>query len=217
MAGKWLSLSKVADILGVHPSTVRNWADQGVLPVHRTQGGHRRFQINEIELWMESKRVSQPNNQTGMLQSALGFARIQIVEAHLEAESWYQKLDDAARMAYRMSGRSLMQGLMRSQAGEKEEAQAEARALGVDYASIGRQHGLTSLEATQAFLFFRNVLMEAAFHSYEKAAIQSSYAWGEMLRRINAFTDQILITLLDTYQALDRNSEVQTGTTGTQG
>jgi excisionase family DNA binding protein len=34
MPGDWLSLSEIATELGVHPSTVRNWADQGDLPVH---------------------------------------------------------------------------------------------------------------------------------------------------------------------------------------
>ena len=31
----WLSLSGVAGMLGVHPSTVRLWSDKGVFPVHR--------------------------------------------------------------------------------------------------------------------------------------------------------------------------------------
>ena len=36
---EWLSLSDAAEYLGVHPSTVRAWADKGDLPVHRTAGG----------------------------------------------------------------------------------------------------------------------------------------------------------------------------------
>lgn len=35
----WVSLSEAAKILGVHPATVRNWADQGHLPSQRTPGG----------------------------------------------------------------------------------------------------------------------------------------------------------------------------------
>ena len=49
MPGNWLTLTEVSELLGIHPSTVRNWADQGVLPVHRTQGGHRRFMRAELE------------------------------------------------------------------------------------------------------------------------------------------------------------------------
>ncbi len=40
---EWLSLSDAARLLGVHPSTVRLWSDKGVLPTHRTSGGHRRY------------------------------------------------------------------------------------------------------------------------------------------------------------------------------
>jgi excisionase family DNA binding protein len=204
MPGNWLSLSEVAEILGVHPSTVRNWADQGVLPVHRTQGGHRRFMKNEVELWVESQRLKPDGDSNGMMRNALGYARIQIVEGHLEEQAWYGKLDDSARSAYRRSGRTLMQGLMRSQAVDDEEAsKKEAHALGVDYASIGRRHGLTIYEATQAFLFFRNVLMEATMHVYEDAAIQSPQAWGDMFTKINAFTDEILLTLIETYEVLE--------------
>ena len=54
MTGEWLSLSEVAKVLGVHPSTVRNWADQGQVPVHRTTGGHRRFKKSEVELWQQT-------------------------------------------------------------------------------------------------------------------------------------------------------------------
>ncbi len=207
MPGNWLSLSEVAEILGVHPSTVRNWADQGILPVHRTQGGHRRFKRNEIDLWVQSQRTDNPDEEmTSLFRNALGFARIQIVEGQLENETWYGKLDDSARVAYRHSGRALMQGLMKSQGLNDEGAKAEARALGMDYAAIGRRHNLTALEATQAFLFFRNVLMDSAFHVFENAAIKSSYAWGEMLRRINAFTDEILLNLLKKYEIFE-NSE----------
>ncbi|MBT4306227.1 MAG: helix-turn-helix domain-containing protein [Chloroflexi bacterium] len=207
MPGNWLSSSEIAKLLGVHPSTVRNWADQGVLPVHRTQGGHRRFMRSEVDLWIQSQRVTTEEDTNGMFRNALGYARIQIVEGHLESESWYKKMNDEARNAYRRSGRTLMQGLMKSQAVDDESAKNEARALGVDYASIGRRHGLTILEATEAFLFFRNVLIDSSFHVYEQAAIHSPQAWGEMFRTINDFSDNILLTLIETYQAFERGNK----------
>ena len=36
MNKEWLGLSGTADLLGVHPSTVRKWSDEGKLPVHLT-------------------------------------------------------------------------------------------------------------------------------------------------------------------------------------
>jgi excisionase family DNA binding protein len=204
MVGEWLSLSEVAELLGVHPSTVRNWADAGTLPAHRTQGGHRRFQREAIELWQDSQRVRDPQDANVLAQSALGFARMQITEGRLEEEDWYQKLSEEAREAYRKSGRQLMQGLMRYQAEEEETAKREAHAIGVDYASLGRRHGLTSIQAAQAFLFFRNVLQESTLHVFEAAAIQTPAMWGELFRRISGYTDEILLALLETYQAFER-------------
>jgi len=45
---EWLSLSDAAKLLACHPSTVRLWSDKGVLPTHRTSGGHRRYRRNEV-------------------------------------------------------------------------------------------------------------------------------------------------------------------------
>ena len=92
MPKDWLNLSETANVLGVHPSTVRNWADEGRLPVYRTQGGHRRFKRNEVELWLQSQQASAPNEAGLVVQSALKQTRFRISEGRLEAEPWYQKL-----------------------------------------------------------------------------------------------------------------------------
>ncbi|GAC1529131.1 MAG: hypothetical protein NVS2B16_36610 [Chloroflexota bacterium] len=38
-----VSISRVADILGVSQSTVRNWTDEGKIPHIRVPGKHRRY------------------------------------------------------------------------------------------------------------------------------------------------------------------------------
>jgi len=43
-----LSTSEVGSLLGVHPSTVKRWSDQGTLRVTRTKGGHRRFHLRDV-------------------------------------------------------------------------------------------------------------------------------------------------------------------------
>jgi excisionase family DNA binding protein len=37
--GEWLSLKEAAAMLGVHPATLRAWADAGRIPSQRTAGG----------------------------------------------------------------------------------------------------------------------------------------------------------------------------------
>lgn len=204
--GDWLSLSAAAELLGVHPSTVRLWSDKGLLPVHRTKGGHRRYKRSEVTLWAQTAREVRPVQPEDMMQSAIRNVRMQVTEGKLEAESWYQKLDDDARAQYRQSSRSLFQGLMNYLASSNEDAASEAFAVGYEYASRARRYNLSYVDATRAFMFFRNVLIESVMKVYSEANVPSGKAWEEMLGKMHTFTDQILISLLDTYQALETNS-----------
>jgi excisionase family DNA binding protein len=207
MPGEWLSLSEAADILGVHPSTVRSWANRGDFPVHRTEGGHRRFRRADLELWMQSQKDDRPFEPASVSQSVLRRTRMHISEGHLESEAWYSKLDDEARKQYRLSGRALLQGLITHLNSEGEDGmEAEARSLGYEYASRGRTYGLSSVEATHAFLFFRNTFLESMLNEFESSGIRSPQVWADMYQKINAFTDQILITLLETYEAYQRGN-----------
>ncbi len=201
---EWLSLSQVAGVLGVHPSTVRTWADQGRLPVHRTQGGHRRFRRSEVDLCMNSAAAQGETDVDQVIQSALKRTRLQITEAHLEAEGWYLKLDSEAREQYRRGGRTLLQGLMAYNGSDEISGRAEARAIGYEYASIGRRCNLTIAESVHAFLFFRNALLNSMMDVYESASVRSSQAWKDMLHRMLFFTDLILITLIDTEGAFQK-------------
>jgi excisionase family DNA binding protein len=204
--GEWLSLSAAAEMLGVHPSTVRLWSDKGLLPVHRTKGGHRRYKRSEVLLWAQTAREVPTILPEDMLQSAVRNVRMQITDGKLEAEPWYQKLDEDARIQYRQSSRSLFQGLMNYLASTNEDAASEAFAVGYEYASRARRYNLSYVDATRAFMFFRNVLIESVMKVYSDANVPSGKAWEEMLRKMHTYTDQILISLLDTYQALEANS-----------
>ncbi len=203
----WLSLHEAAELLGVHPSTVRIWSDKGLLPVHRTKGGHRRYKRSEVALWAKTSRGQQPIEPASVIQAAFRNIHIQISEGHLEAEAWYQKLGEDARTQYRQSSRTLFQGLMNylSSAGE-EEATSEAHSIGYEYASRARRFGLTNVEAARALLFFRDVLLESVIQAYQEANVPSGQAWGEILRKVNSFTDSILLHLLETFRAMENSN-----------
>lgn len=204
MTDEWLSLSDAAQMLGVHPSTVRLWSDKGVLPVHKTQGGHRRYKRSEISLWAQANPRSgmealQPER---MMQEVFRNVRMQISVGSLEAESWYQKLDEAARSQYRMGARSLFHGLMKFVAANGEDTSSEAHAIGYEYASRARRYNLSYVDATKAFLFFRNALIESVTKVSGEAHIPAAQTAG-MYSKMHAFTDAILISLLQTYQSLE--------------
>ena len=206
MSDEWLSLKGASELLGVHPSTVRLWSDKGVLPTHRTSGGHRRYRRDEMLLWAKTAREVrvEPEN---ILQTAMKNVRVQIGEANLASESWYKKLDENARKQYRESARSLSQGLMAYIASRGDES--DAHAIGFDYASRARRYGLSEVDATRALLFFRNALIESVMKVYREANILSGNAWEEMLHKMHTFTDRILISLLETYNKFENANHEQ--------
>lgn len=203
---EWLSLSQAAKQLGVHPSTVRAWADQGYLPAQRTQGGHRRFRRSDVEIRMQTRHENTTPEATSIYANVLRNTRVQINESNLDTEKWYMKLDDEARQQYRLSGRSLVQGLIGHLTSSDEGLEAEARSLGYEYASRGQRVGLTSVEAAHAFQFFRTSVMDAILTAYESAEVCSPQVWSDLFRKMNSFSDLIIITLLDTYEAIQHGT-----------
>ncbi len=201
--GDWLSLHEAAELLGVHPSTVRIWSDKGLLPVYRTRGGHRRYKRSEVVLWENTSRSRQTIDPDTMVRTAIRNIRIQISEGRLSEEAWYQKLDESARTQYRQSAHSLFQGLINFLGTEVDGAASEAHSIGYEYASRARRSGLNNVDAARAFLFFRDVLLQSVIQVYQEANVPSGQAWGEILHRVNAFTDLILLHLLETYHALE--------------
>ncbi len=200
---EWLTLSQAAGLLGVHPSTVRLWSDKGRIPVHRTDGNHRRYIRSEIVLWAQTAHRAGGVEPENIVRFAMRRIRFKIGKGQLEAETWYQRLGKEARDQYRQSGRVLVQGLARYLSSKGSRAIAEAHSLGHEYASRGRRNNLDSVEAARAFLFFRNALLESMIAVYQEAWVPSGAAWGDMLTRTLTFTDQVLLALMETYHALD--------------
>jgi excisionase family DNA binding protein len=204
MTDKWLSLSEAAKALGVHSSTVRLWSDKGILPTHKTQGGHRRYKQDEISLWAESNHAPNEIEPERMMQEMIKTVHMQISEGHLQAESWYQKLDDDARAQYRLGARSLFHGLMTYVSTNGADAADEAYAIGYEYASRAHRYSLNYVDAVRAFLFFRNTLI-ASFIKVYREANASSGKTAETFGKMYTFTDDILISLLQTFQTLNAN------------
>jgi excisionase family DNA binding protein len=50
-----LTASEAAALVGVSVATIRGWADSGLIPSHRTIGGHRRFEEGELHTWLRAR------------------------------------------------------------------------------------------------------------------------------------------------------------------
>jgi len=53
-----LTTKQVADLLGVSPATVVNYADAGTLKVFKLPSGHRRFHRADVERLLDPERAA---------------------------------------------------------------------------------------------------------------------------------------------------------------
>jgi excisionase family DNA binding protein len=50
---KWSSLEEVAEHIGVHKDTIRNWVRKGIIPAHKI-GKLWKFRLSEVDEWITS-------------------------------------------------------------------------------------------------------------------------------------------------------------------
>ena len=50
----FLNVGQAAEYLGVSAASLRNWSDQGKVPVYRTPGGQRRYRVTDLDKFIES-------------------------------------------------------------------------------------------------------------------------------------------------------------------
>jgi excisionase family DNA binding protein len=205
---EWLSLREAAEMLGMHPATVRLWADRNELPSRRTSGGHRRFRRTDIEarLRQETKRKPSPAAQL-LVQSVLGRVRFAFTDGTLTTFPWYTHFDETAREGYRELGRRLLDLLLRALAGatSDEELRSEAVQLGQKYGAVTRASHVPLADTVRAFLYFRSLVDESLL---QLAEVQGSrehqeLPWAESLHQVQILTNELLPALIEDAQEAD--------------
>lgn len=203
---EWLSLREAAEMLGMHPATVRLWADRNELPSRRTNGGHRRFRRADIEARLRQEAEWRPHPAAQLLvQSVLGRVRFAFTDGTLNNLPWYQHFDEHAREAYRKLGRRVLELLLRavSDGSVSEELRREASALGTEYGAITCRSNVPVADAVRAFLYFHSLVDDSVLQIVELrgAREHQDLPWADSLRQIQALTNEILPALIESAQA----------------
>jgi excisionase family DNA binding protein len=213
---EWLSLKQAADMLGMHPATVRLWADRNELPSRRTNGGHRRFRRTDIEarLHQEAERKPRPAAQL-LVQSVLGRVRFAFTDGTMNTLPWYSRFNEVAREGFRALGRRVLELLLRALTGttSNEELRAEAVKLGMEYGSITRASHVTLADAVRAFLYFRSLVDESLLQLAEVqgAKEHADIPWAESLYQIQTLTNEILPALIEASEMNHTNQHLNSG------
>jgi excisionase family DNA binding protein len=198
---EWVSLRRAADILGVHPATVRNWADKGDLPSRRTPGGHRRFRKTDLTQYAQSQGELQPIEIQVIIQNALGQTRMDVGGGNLETVPWYAAMAETSRVAMRTLGRDTLEALrMYLATGAPDEGLSSAIRLGKDYAKLLTEDGLTVPQALRGFFYFSDFVINAILTWSEVTPPRSAPEWALLLRQVNTFMNTMLLSLIEYYE-----------------
>ena len=203
----WLTLGKASQLLGIHPTTLRAWVDAGLIHAFLTPGGHRLFQLTELRAFLNRRRG---DKETLALVAApdqtLQQVRQQLSEQPVARQSWYQRMSDPERAKHRETGARLLGLLLQfvSRNKDTEHFVADGRTLVQEYGREFAQAGFSVSELASAFLFFRRMIVNAAYYP-EGGGAPSDAEGMRLLQRINLFMDEMLIATLDAYEQGTRN------------
>lgn len=199
----WFTLSEAAELLNIHPTTLRRWADGGDIPALVTPGGHRRFAATDLARFArERSALRNVNSLTGLWATkALAYTRHE--EMADRKESWLSYFDEEARNHNRKLGQQLMGLTLQYLSSESsEEAGAsileEAGRIGRLYAEYARSQGLPLRATLEASIFFRDSLIETALQLPESANIRPE-ANMRLLRRVNDLLNTVHLAIADVY------------------
>ncbi len=196
--GKWLTLEQASERLGVHPTTVRRWADEGALDAFLTPGGHRRFRLVDLERFEQEHHRSRCPiaPQQGLVDHAIAHTRQDI-----PGQQWVAPYGEAERETQRYLGRRLMgltlQYLARTD--DSLELLAEARAIGSQHASNALHRGQSLADLLQAISFFRTTLVEVALLEHPQSTLTQREASVRMLRRIERLLGEVQAGVVELY------------------
>ncbi|MFN8470993.1 MAG: helix-turn-helix domain-containing protein [Anaerolineae bacterium] len=199
-AVKWLPLNEAAQRLGVHPTTLRRWADDGQVPFMVTPGGHRRFSVDALDEFIRTRnRATQLQRPEQVwVERALARTREEIV-VHQNAD-WMMSFSTEDRESHRQLGRRLMGMLLQYISHDDgDDLLLEAADLGRAYAGAMQQRQMPLTEGLQAVFFFRDTLVETAV-DLPQAAHQSNEASLRLMRRITRFVNAVQVGLAEAYE-----------------
>jgi hypothetical protein len=194
--GAWVSMRRACEILGVNQSTLRAWSDSGRVPVFLTPGGHRRYREADLRALLEtSPAASFEPLSTALLAS---HERYEMVARRALSSPWFQRFDEPARRQFRLLGASMLNLLttyvVATSPTERDHALRRAKELAAEYGAMATRLGLSLAEATEAFLLFRNPVLETV-HQWLGTQNPPQRQGAETLGRVNDFMDQVLVSM----------------------
>ena len=175
-----LTIGQAAELLGVHPLTIRNWSEKGTIRCLRTPGGHRRYRLRDLR-----RTLAAPQDDPATAAAIAEMARSAVREALAGTprppsgalpsgssvlHGLRAGLTGNQRRSLTHLGRELLGLLIRyavahaggaASAAPREDAPRRARQLGASYGRAARRLGLAPADVVATFNFFQETVVQA--------------------------------------------------------
>jgi hypothetical protein len=147
--------------------------------------------------------VSNKDTRSEVTEAVLRHIRRRLNNHSMAHQGWYKHIQEVNRGRMRLFGYRLLtlSADYLGGHGHKSELLASARLVGEEYGIETARLGLSMEESTQAFIFFRNSLVEGLQST--KPSDNSPRAIYRRWEQVNTLTDEVLKGIVRTCQETD--------------
>jgi excisionase family DNA binding protein len=200
-----MSLGEAARVLGVAPTTLRRWADDGVVRSFVTPGGHRRFVRSSIAALVPADRRDRPSlERLGETPERMARAYRRSMARPTGDPDWLRGMQGADRDPLREHGRGLSAALLGYLDGgtqpEREARLAEAADAAAHYGRLAHARGATIHETVAAYLRFSRPFIAELATLARRRNLDTAEA-TELLESTLVALDTLLLATIDAHQA----------------
>lgn len=200
-SGRWIGLREASRLLGVSPTTLRRWSDEGIVQTFTTPGGHRRFDARSVRRLL-------PGTAPRMTLEGLGETPERMTRAYRHANDrdplpWVGALGDEQRQAFREHGqgvaRELLALLDATTASDRAAHLAAASTTAAQYGVAAAAAGLPPSATVQTFLRFRRPFIMEISAVARRRALDTAAA-VDLIGRASDAMDEILVAVMRAYE-----------------
>ena len=198
----WLSIRQASRLLGVHISTVRDWADEGLLPSYRTPGGHRRFSRVDLDKFLAQQRKSSKQKTTAAEQTLTRMR--EELSTHSQSD-WLKgsaptRPSEKERNRQREFGQRLLAGVVDfvEEPNARDRLLDEGRRIAREYGRALMESGISAGNAARATIHFRQLILKTVLdvHLGSRTGDEED---ARLFQRVSSFLDEILLAIIETY------------------
>lgn len=201
----WVTLTEACRMLGVSPSTVRRWADTGMVRTFVTPGGHRRFSRTGLAALLPDRPTGHPS------LAALGETPGRMARGYRRATGdgtapvpWIAELDAEQRDRFRHHGRVVVAALIAAMDSTDERVRArnlaDAEAACMEYGRVAARQGIAASVTADLFLRYRRPFLDELAAVARRRELDAATC-GSLLADATAALDGLLLATIRGWEA----------------